>query len=197
MPPDEKENQEQKQESSTTLSAEAKELAELKAMIAAEKQASKEKDKKQFEELAKKGELEKALEQSKAMLAEFDAIKPLAERWQKFEAEESKRLEKEAESLPESIKPLFARQNSIEDKQEFLRAFSSLNNGSKETTQKGKAPQFTTPSNSKINYDEIFRDPTGQSQRDARMRDPEGFREAFNRYSSAQQFRSPFAAKRG
>jgi len=180
------------------VSSEAKELAELKAMIAKEKEEKKNFERKQAEEAKNKGELEKTIEIYRAQLAEFDQIKPMAENWQNHVKAESQRLEKEAEALPDSVKQLFARQQTLEDKREFLNAFRQTQTQSPEEKTKGKPPSFSPPQSDHVDFEAALRDSSGKLRDLAKQKDPEGWHKFIakaitggsKQMSSAERFRS-------
>lgn len=177
MPPETEEKKIESEPQAKEPSPEAKELAELKAQLAKEKEEFTKKERKQLEEAQKQGELQKALEIAHAQLAEFDEVKPLAERWRQFEKKELKRLEEEAQALPEQVRGLFAKQSTLEDKQEFIRAFNSLNSNQNSQDKKPKAPPSGQPNQAdKIDFQAVLQDSTGKLAAEAKAKDPEGFK---------------------
>lgn len=156
-----------------TLSAEAQELASLKAQIAASKQADRDAKKASQADAEKAGELAKALEMSKARVAELEANAPAAAKWLAFEASETKRLDDEVATLPDSVKALYARQADLESKRDLLAAFKVAAPAS--TAKTAPAAGTGTPAaSSGIDFAAAMADPTGASWAKARAADPKG-----------------------
>jgi small-conductance mechanosensitive channel len=153
-------------------SAEAQELAALKAQIAAGKQADKAKAAAAQADLEKSGELAKALEAAKARLAELEAVEPLAAKWTTFEAAETKRLDDEVANLPDNVKALYSRQPDLESKRDLIAAFKAA---PPSTTKTAPAAGTGTPAGvSGIDFAAAFADPSGQAWAAARAADPKG-----------------------
>ena len=154
-------------------SPEAVKLAALEAQIAASKAADKEARKAAQADAEKAGELAKALEMSKARIAELEAQAPAAAKWMAFEASETKRLDDEVATMPDNVKALYARQADIEGKRDLLAAFRTAAPAS--TTKIAPAAGTGTPAaTSGIDFAAAMADPTGQAWAKARAADPKG-----------------------
>jgi hypothetical protein len=159
-------------QAAVTPSPEAVKLAALEAQIAASKAADKEARKAALADAEKAGELAKALEMSKARIAELEAQAPAAAKWMAFEASETKRLDDEVATMPDNVKALYARQADIEGKRDLLAAFRTA---PASTTKTAPAAGTGTPAaTSGIDFAAAMADPTGQAWAKARAADPKG-----------------------
>ena len=155
-----------------TPSAEAQELATLKAQIAASKQADRDARKASLADAEKAGELAKALEMAKARIGELEATAPAAAKWMAFEASETKRLDDEVATLPDAVKALYARQADLESKRDLLAAFRAVPAASTKTAP--AAGTGTPAASSGIDFAAAMADPTGVSWAKAKAADPKG-----------------------
>ena len=156
-------------------SAEAVELATLKAQIASSKQADKDARKAAQADMEKAGELAKALDVAKARLAELEAYDPMAQKWRAYEENESKRLDAEAAALPDAVKSIYAKQSGVDAKAEILAAFRSTVTAPA-APAKGTPPAMgSPPAVTAVDFAEAMADPTGKKVADAKARDPQGW----------------------
>lgn len=163
------------------LKAAAAELAALKAEAAEAKKLDREARKRAQEDAEKAGELAKALEQAKSRLAELEASEPLAAKWRSYEAEEAKRLDGEAATLPEAVRDLYASAGDIEAKRKVLAAFRAT---STTTTApvKGQPPAMGAPAPvSAVDIEAALADKSGQKLAEIKKRDPGAVSAFFNR----------------
>lgn len=162
------------------LRAAAAELAALKAEAAEAKKLDREARKRAQEDAEKAGEIAKALEAAKSRLAELEANEPLAQRWRAYEAEEAKRLDGEASTLPEAVRDLYAGASDIEAKRKVLAAFRSTS--STTAPVKGQPPAMGAPAPvSAVDIEAALADKSGQKLAEIKKRDPGAVSAFFNR----------------
>lgn len=162
------------------LKAAAAELAALKAEAAEAKKLDREARKRAQEDAEKAGELAKALEQAKSRLAELEASEPLAAKWRNYEAEEAKRLDGEAATLPEAVRDLYASAGDIEAKRKVLAAFRATS--STTAPVKGQPPAMGAPAPvSAVDIEAALADKSGQKLAEIKKRDPGAVSAFFNR----------------
>ena len=155
------------------LKAAAARLADLEAKIASEKKADRDARKRAQEEAEKAGELAKALEAAKARLAELEGLEPLAQRWRAFEADEIKRLDGEAASLPDAARDLYVAASDVDGKRKVLAAFKAVAPAADGKTKAPGTPMGAPPPSHEIDFAAAFR-AGGEQWADARRRDPKG-----------------------
>jgi hypothetical protein len=156
-------------------SAEAVELAALKASIAASKQADKDARKAVQADAEKAGQLAQALDVAKARLAELEAAEPMAAKWREYEANEVKRLDAEAAALPDAVKSIYAKQSGVDAKAEILAAFRSTVVAPAAPAKGTPPPMGSPPAVTAVDFAEAMSDPTGKKVADAKARDPQGW----------------------
>lgn len=162
------------------LKAAAAELAALKAEAAEAKKLDREARKRAQEDAEKAGELAKALEAAKSRLAELEANEPLAAKWRSYEAEEAKRLDGEAATLPEAVRDLYASAGDIEAKRKVLAAFRATS--STAAPVKGQPPAMGAPAPvSAVDIEAALADKSGQKLAEIKKRDPGAVSAFFNR----------------
>jgi hypothetical protein len=162
------------------LKAAAAELAALKAEAAEAKKLDREARKRAQEDAEKAGEIAKALEAAKSRLAELEANEPLAQRWRAYEAEEAKRLDGEASTLPEAVRDLYQGAGDIEAKRKVLAAFRATS--STTAPVKGQPPAMGAPAPvSAVDIEAALADKSGQKLAEIKKRDPGAVSAFFNR----------------
>ena len=162
------------------LKAAAAELAALKAEAAEAKKLDREARKRAQEDAEKAGEIAKALEAAKSRLAELEANEPLAQRWRAHEAEEAKRLDGEASTLPEAVRDLYAGASDIEATRKVLAAFRATS--STAAPVKGQPPAMGAPAPvSAVDIEAALSDKSGQKLAEIKKRDPGAVSAFFSR----------------
>jgi hypothetical protein len=162
------------------LKAAAAELAALKAEAAEAKKLDREARKRAQEDAEKAGEIAKALEAAKSRLAELEANEPLAQRWRAYEAEEAKRLDGEAATLPDAVRDLYQGAADIEAKRKVLAAFRATS--STTAPVKGQPPAMGAPAPvSAVDIEAALADKSGQKLAEIKKRDPGAVSAFFNR----------------
>ena len=155
------------------LRAAAAELASLKAEQASAKVAAREERKRLQDDAERAGETAKALESAKARLAELEGIEPLAAKWRSYEADEIKRLDGEAATLPDAVRDLYATAGDVDGKRKVLAAFRAA---SPSTSAKGAAPSMgAPPAVSGADFEAALQDKSGKKAAEMKARDPVGF----------------------
>lgn len=146
-------------------------LAALEAKIADERKADREAKRKAQEDAEKAGELAKALEAAKARLAELEGAEPLAAKWRAYEAEEAKRLDAEAASLPDAVRDLYQSAGDIDARRKVIAAFKATS--STQAPAKGNPPSMGAPAPvSAVDIEAAIADKSGQKLAEIKKRDP-------------------------
>lgn len=172
-----------------SLKAAAAELAALKAEAAEAKKADREAKKRAQEDAEKAGELAKALEAAKARLAELEGVEPLAAKWRSYEAEEAKRLDAEAATLPDAVRDLYQSASDIEARRKVLAAFRAT---SSTAPVKGQPPPMGAPAPvSAVDIEAALADKSGQKLAEIKKRDPGAVSAFFNRVLANRNGGSP------
>lgn len=146
-------------------------LAALEAKIADERKADREAKRKAQEDAEKAGELAKALEAAKARLAELEGAEPLAAKWRAYEAEEAKRLDAEAATLPDAVRDLYQSAGDIDARRKVIAAFKATS--STQAPAKGNPPSMGAPAPvSAVDIEAAIADKSGQRLAEIKKRDP-------------------------
>jgi hypothetical protein len=155
------------------LRAKAAEYDALKAKMDGDKAAAREERKRLQDEAERAGETAKALEAAKARLAELEGAEPLAAKWRAYEADEVKRLDGEAATLPEAVRDLDASACDVDGKRKVLAAFRSAPGA---PAAKGAAPAMgAPPAVSGADFEAALADKSGKKAAEMKARDPQGF----------------------
>jgi hypothetical protein len=155
------------------LRAKAAEYDALRAKMDGDKAAAREERKRLQDEAEKAGETVKAYEAAKARLAELEGIEPLAAKWRAYEADEVKRLDGEAATLPDAVRDLYASASDVDSKRKVLAAFRSTPGA---PAAKGAAPSMgAPPAVSGADFEAALADKSGKKAAEMKARDPVGF----------------------
>lgn len=146
-------------------------LADLEAKIASEKAAAREEKKRAQEQAEAAGKLAEAYEAAKARLAELEGVEPLAQKWRAYEAEEAKRLDAEAASLPDAVRDLYQSAGDIDARRKVIAAFKAT--ASTSAPVKGQPPAMGAPAPvSALDIEAAIADKTGAKLAEIKKRDP-------------------------
>ena len=153
------------------LKAAAAELATIKASMADQKRADRDARKAAQDEAEKAGQTLQALEAAKARLAELEVEAPLAAKWRAYEAEEAKRLDDEAKTLPDAFKALYGKASDIEGRRDILAAYRSA--AGTAAPVKGAPPAMGSPAPvSSADLEAALADKSGAKMAEIKKRDP-------------------------